>query len=205
MFRCTRLLVAALFLAAAAPLLAGPAFTFTDPGFVSTNGSWVFGIRFDVTSSVTVTALGYYDQGSDGFLDSHEVGLYTGDGTLLASTTVVSSDPLTGWFRYSAIDPLVLLPGTYEVVGVSHTDLYSYVAQGFSVDPALTYLYDRYDSGTTLHYPVGQVVNDVPNGFWGPNLFLDGGGVVVPEPASAGLILVGLLGLLAYRRRAAAR
>jgi hypothetical protein len=202
------ILAISLFLAVApAALLAGPiaAYEFTSPGTDSTNGSWTFGINFSVGgSNLAVSSLGYYDQAGDGFLDNHEVGIYNSVGTLLASTTVTSADTLIGHFRYASIAPITLLSGqSYRMVGVSHSDLYTYNVTGFAADSRITYLGDFYDAGTTLFDPVGQF-QDGPQffGFFGPNILLDTGGSSVPEPATYGMMAGGLAVVsLAARRR----
>jgi hypothetical protein len=80
------------------------------------------GWAFDVSTPITVTGLAVFDYASDGFMQSHEAGLWNSDGTvLLASVTVTSSDPLTassalfGGWRTAAIGPVVLGPGEYVV------------------------------------------------------------------------------------------
>jgi hypothetical protein len=173
------------------------AFSFTTPGTSYTDGSWTFGIDFTVgASNLTVSALGYYDDALNGFVNNHEVGIYNSTGTLLASTTVTSADPLTGYFRYDSITPIVLLAGqTYRVVGVSHTDLYTWNDPGFASLAGITYLGDTYDLGTTLFDPTGQFHNDETDGFWGPNLLVGTSVVSAPEPGSIGLLVLGLAGL----------
>lgn len=61
------------------------------------------------------------------------------DDELLASTFVLSEDPLIDAFRYHALeDPLVLLSGVdYRVVAVNRDDLYN-IRQGFITNPLIT-------------------------------------------------------------------
>src|SRR4051794_39719346 len=58
-------------------------------------GNYSVGWEFTVNSNITLTQLGYWDQEGNGFVSSHQVGLFSDAGTLLTSTTVASSDPLT--------------------------------------------------------------------------------------------------------------
>lgn len=182
---------------------ASPLVEFTTPGNSYTNGSWTFGIDFSVgRSNILVTALGYYDDAGNGFVDNHEVGLYDSVGNLLGSGLATSASSLIGHFRYVDITPVTLLAGqTYRVVGVSHSDLYTYNDIGFAADPSITYLGDTYDPGTTLFDPTGQFHNDATDGFFGPNLFINGSSSPVPEPGAYGLVGGGLAALLFKLRR----
>src|SRR6476660_2949748 len=60
------------------------------------NGPFTLGWEFDANAAVTIRALGVFDDNQDGLGQSHEVGLFNGTGTLLASATVASGtvDPL---------------------------------------------------------------------------------------------------------------
>jgi hypothetical protein len=200
------LLILSIIMIVPATLSAGPLVEFTTPGNAFTNGSWTFGIDFSVgRSDILVTSLGYYDDSGNGFTDNHELGLYDSLGTLLASTTATSGSTLIGHFRYQDIAPVTLLAGqTYRVVGVSHSDLYTWGDPGFAADPSVTYLGDTYDPGTTLFDPVGQFHNDVSDGFFGPNLFINGTSSGVPEPGAYSLVGCGLAALLVKLRRRAA-
>ncbi len=191
-------------LALPAAVLGGPvaAFDFTSPGNSYTDGSWAFGIDFTVgASNLTVSSLGYYDDSQNGFVDNHEVGMYDSSGDLLASTVVTSGDPLIGYFRYDTIAPITLLAGqTYRVVGVSHSDPYTWDDPGFAAIAGITYLGDTYGPGTTLSDPTGPFHNDEADGFWGPN-FLVGPAVGIPEPATFGLLGAAMVALLFGSRR----
>src|SRR5579872_1418415 len=126
-----RLLSGLMFAAVATVGVAGAstAFSLSSPsGF--RNNNWSFGEIFTVgPQNITVTALGAYDAGGDGFVTDGgiPVGIFReSDNALLASTNVVSGDPLSDNFRYAAISPLVLLSGTsYRVVADNENDLYN--------------------------------------------------------------------------------
>ena len=45
-----------------------------------------------VSSPITVGALGLFDLDADGLLADHPIGLWAGDGTLLASTTITNAN-----------------------------------------------------------------------------------------------------------------
>lgn len=78
---------------------------------------------------MTITGLGFFDVGSDGLLNDHEVGLWTNDGTLLANVTldntanIVSSTSVLGQWREVDIAPLALVPGDY-VLGSFFRDVF---------------------------------------------------------------------------------
>lgn len=95
----------------------------TGSGGTST-GNNSFGWQFTLSTTVTVTDLGFFDNGNNGLVNSHQVGLWNSAGSLLASTTlasglsgtsVVASASGLGAYRYNGVSPVVLTPGTYSV------------------------------------------------------------------------------------------
>jgi len=110
------------------------AMDFTEIGETGTryeyNASFVrdgtSGWSFNVSEGITVVSLGYYDHLMDGFVDSHQVGLWRvaadrNSATLLASTTLSSGSgaELDGSFRYNDVTPFALTPGeSYIIAGV---------------------------------------------------------------------------------------
>ncbi len=99
------------------PLLAAPMPGITFPNLTGEslgNGPFTLGWQFTVSQSITVTALGAFDDSQDGLNESHDVGIWDSLGNSMGSTTVAAGtvDPLVNQFRYSSC---VLQPGTGDV------------------------------------------------------------------------------------------
>jgi hypothetical protein len=93
---------------------------------ISNGTALEYGVVFQVVANpspnpLSVSALGFYDAGHDGLLESHYVQLYQlvtpqnnpGTYQLIATTTIAAgtTDPLTGDFRYNSITPVNLAAG----------------------------------------------------------------------------------------------
>lgn len=181
---------------------AGP--SSTQQGFLG--GTYVAGSEFVAAQSFTIRSLGWLDVEGDGLAFSSRVGLWdVSNQALLASALVTNSSGQllsaqgTAVWYLENIAPIVIGPGTYRVAGeVGPTD-------------HLALSNDKIGNGVTL--PAGYVRTDFPNGGFGfpglsftsqairASLSTDAVGVPVPEPATLGLLGLGLLGLGAVRRR----
>jgi hypothetical protein len=173
------------------------------------------GTRFAVGSTdILVNALGFEDPGADGLQVSHQVGLWTSGGSLLASVTVPSGTGGTfndGW-RYVSITPTLLTAGMAYVLGGETTgsfDLFSDASGAggngvpdFSYGPLIGDVNPtNVFASTALTFP-----NQDGGGTdlrWAPANALAVAPAAVPEPstfASAGI--AGLIGLgVVWRRR----
>jgi hypothetical protein len=171
-----------------------------DPSSTFNNGNgYSLGYSFEANSNITVTQLGYFADPT--LAESHDVGLYTSTGILLASTVVTNADTLIANFIYNAITPVALTAGQdYVIMGSSGlVDPYSFNPISFSTDPSITYLQDGFAFGNGLAFPT-QTDGPGTVGYFGPNFLL--ASAVVPEPST--LVLGGLAamgGLLVGCRR----
>lgn len=173
---------------------------FSTVGTEGTNNTWNFGEVFTVNTTITLDFLGYYNP-TTGLTQNHEVALYDANGNQLADTQVRSTcDNLTAHFCYDAVAPVTLNAGqTYIVQGLSGVDPYAWNDGGFTVFAPITVLGNNWVQENTMSFNGLGLINDVSDGYWGPNFGWDPVGT--PEPGSLMMIGTGLLGLAAFARR----
>ena len=173
----------------------GGAIAFSPPGGLATNGppSVNLGMVFTANTSITVTALGFFDL--SGLFAGETVGIFNTSGQLLASTNVQLSDPLVGGYFFRNITPLNLTAGnTYVVVALTGNNPWSYSSANPIVNiPSITYLNSAYIYSTNLQFPI----YNYPASYYGPNF-------LVPEHISSFTLLgssIGVLLLVLLRKR----
>ncbi len=101
-----------------AAFASGGSRTNQPPSFTGTKG-WAF-LNFSSISSgnyMAVTQLGVFDNGGDGLANSHVIGIWSADGTLLASTTIPAGTvaPLVDGYRYMPITTVLIPPGAFPI------------------------------------------------------------------------------------------
>ena len=186
--------------------LEGDSFSST---YTSTGENYTFGWAFSTTTNISLTALGYFDNGEDGFVTSHDVGVWNSDGVLVASATVAAgtSSALDGHFRYASIAPITLAAGHYRIGGVhigdssGNGDWYGYSPTSVVYGPEITFHGNqlRYTGeSTTLTDPTST--GKAPGGYFGGNFKYTMSEVPAPSSVAA-LIGMGLMGLIASRKR----
>ncbi len=132
-------------------------------GFDYHQGAYSLGWTFTANQAITITSLGFYDDKKDGLTESHPVGVYDkATQMLLAQATVTPQDPLTGYFRFTALTPpLALQQGkTYVLmawVGTENYLAFNALDPSWTVNPAISYAGGAVNYGnanaTGLLYP----------------------------------------------------
>ncbi|MGE5647903.1 MAG: DUF4082 domain-containing protein [Acidobacteriota bacterium] len=203
-------LALALALAAATAVSATPvAYEFiTAP--TSLDDFLTLGFQFTPNAPLTVTSLGYYDEGGDGLLASHEIGIFDAGGNLLASATVGfgTAAPLIGNFRYVPIAPLTLSGSlTYTIAATTGGfagDPWAFGTAGsitgLTVNPLIGIAPDAgryiYPGANALVYPTNTFTYTL---YAGPNFGFES--TAVPEPGTFVLLGLTLLPAIALARR----
>ena len=137
-------------------------------GLAGLGGGITEGYEFEVTESdgIVVDGLGFWDEQANGFLlgQTFQVGLWdANDGTLLGSSVVTSTSPLTasahsgGDWRINPVTPFHLAPGLYRIGGLlPDVGANAVVSSGATIDlaPGIQLIrYLRHIDGSTLVMP----------------------------------------------------
>jgi len=138
------------------------------------------GWRFRAEQDVVVRAVGMWDHDSDGLATSHDLRIWSGDGSAVLLDTQIpagTAAPLSGpqqgpgRFRYHDVAPLVLQGGQEYVIGmqVLGDDFLNDGVNAITSSDAITWLEDRFTSGgfSFPTYTVGT------NTYFGPNFLFE--------------------------------
>jgi hypothetical protein len=178
----------------------------TGPHSNGSTTNRMIGWIFDANQTLVVGRLGVWDFGADGLLASHQVGIWTGAGTLLGSTIVQSgvASPLAGptaedgRFRYAAVSPIHLNAGSRYVIGglFNDNDEFIHAATSVIAAPQITFITERFSaSGSGFVFPA--LTANRP-GLFGTNFAFD----IIPEPATLPLLGTAMFMVSGVRRRA---
>jgi hypothetical protein len=188
-------------------------------------GGFIQGYEFVSNQDQALTALGFWDEGSNGLPAAFQVGLWeTSTQALLASAVIDDADPLdpsvtvaNGQWRYETLDsPISLIGGVtctlaYQVgADVLFPEDVLLLRPGFTGEPLLLGINDGVTingesrflpSDGALSFPTEGLIREI--GFRAnANALLTSVSVVtVPEPAAPLLLALGLPGLMVARIR----
>jgi VPDSG-CTERM motif len=200
------LVIAALIAFYPAPTRAGTiAFSITNPPttFNVGQGQDTLGYAFTLSSQVTVTDLGFWDQGSNGLGNSRQVTIWNSLGVKEAQGTVLSGtmSPITNGFRYVSIAPVVLPAGSYTI-GAFYPTLASDEAGILvgTITPAsgITYGGSRAIEGDA--FPPNDAFT-LQNSYFGPNFQFTTTSSVPDTGTTCSLFGLSLAGLAFLRRK----
>ena len=139
------------------------------------------------TNNISVNALGFYQQPN--LTGSELVGLYNQSGTLLASVTVLLTDPTASGFFFHNITPVALTAGTqYTVAAQVGNNPWSY-GPAPTTPADVTFNYNDYLYTNVLAFPTTQ--HGSGPAYYGTNFEF-----TTPEPGFYGALALSLCGLV---------
>jgi hypothetical protein len=154
------------------------------------------GMLFNVTSTLTVDALGFYDVPN--LVAAETVTLYNSSGTSLTSISVPLTAPLNDGYFTETITPLVLTPGQYTVSALTGNNPWESSSNPPTVGSGITFDNTVYDYSSSAVFPTNTFLAAVS--YYGPTFQVESAqGTSTPEPGAWILVAAGLA-LLAFTR-----
>jgi hypothetical protein len=172
-------------------------------GQLLTNGPFTLGWEFVPNRSFGISALGVFDDSQNGLMESHPIGIWDSNGTLLFSTTVAAGACAFEYnqFCYAQVGFELQAGQTYEIGALWNNNLDALIFPGnainFSASGRIRWVQNSYIFGSTLSDPTNHQ-GKMPS-YFGPNFIISTEGV--PEPGSILLVGSGLLGMVGVLRR----
>lgn len=169
----------------------------------------IAGWSFTANRDLYVRALGIYDHDPDAFhAESHNVGLWKADGTLLQAVSIYEpqyshqQELVAGKYHFATTEAVLLKAGQTYIIGSTvqpdsfamFPDQLTADSHNLQFDANITYLGGRYASSASLVMPESTLGGI---GYFGANIDV----VPTPVPAAAWLLGSGLLGLVGLKRR----
>jgi uncharacterized protein DUF4082 len=153
----------------------------------SPSSDQTIGFTFTANGDILVTALGVWDSTpADPLTQTHQVGLWTSGGTLLASATVLTTSPVTGEWRYVAITPVMLQAGQSYIAGSEITAPFSEIHSRVNLpggtvttSPLIT-IGLATANATAAGFSVPNITNPAALARFGPNLLVQAAPVITP-------------------------
>ncbi|PRY23099.1 putative secreted protein [Aliiruegeria haliotis] len=160
----------------------------------------VVGWDFTLSTDVTVTHFGIYDDGS--LSSDHMVGIWNSGQTLVGSGTVDSLATLINGFHYSPVTNFVLAAGTYTIGAVyTSNDDDSYLSgPTVATSPEISVVQGRYPSSGDLGFVFPASISG-NSGRYGANFLYEIAAVPVPASLLFGMTALAGLGVAGRRKR----
>lgn len=176
---------------------ASPVLSSFDSPAVFFGENHTLGYAFSTNNNVTISALGFWDSGANGFNATHQVGLWNSSGTLLGQVNLSAGtgNTLIGNFRYNNLSTAVSLSAgsTYFLAGTTDNDDWVYQGANIAMGAGFNYVNSYFVSGL-FAFPDSQASSRqylTVNALTAP----------VPVPAAAWLFGTAMLGFFGFNSK----